>query len=110
MTTTCLKLQAMTFMTLVHYRYNCAHGKGKNNPKNIGERLKSAEKPAKGHHKKVPGARGRADTIWVTHSRYVGAGRGAEPAPVAARRKVRAAGWEARAELLKWSKSKAWRG
>ncbi|EOB04706.1 hypothetical protein Anapl_04982 [Anas platyrhynchos] len=68
MTTTCLKLQAMTFMTSVHYRYYCAHGKGKNNPKNIGERLKSAEEPAKGHHKKVPGARGRADTIWVTHS------------------------------------------
>lgn len=40
----------------------------------------------------------------------MGAGRGAKPAPVAARRKVRAAGWEARAELLKWSKSKAWRG
>lgn len=67
--TTFLKLQAMTFMTSVHYGYHCAHGKGKYNPKNIGERPKSTEEPAEGHHKKVPGARGRADTIQVTHSR-----------------------------------------
>lgn len=82
--------------------------KGKNNPKSIGGRLQSTVRNVLDDI--TWSCHGRANTIQVTYFRWACSGRCAVPALSATQRKVRPARQTAAAELLKWSKSKAWRG